>query len=107
MCSQFIIVLLLVILISELVYCDPNEICSTFSGRRIYSDKNGRGTIQAANISTSNLKKVRLIVHLQLSLNAKILKIRVKFMRKSTYSFTYKDFIELQSIGLYLCIKYN
>lgn len=78
MCSQFIIVVLLVILISALVYCDPNEICSTFSGRRIYSDENGHGTIRAANISTTNLKNVRFIVHLHYHglLNAKILKIR-------------------------------
>lgn len=59
MCSRFIIVVLSVVSISAIVYCDPNEICSTFSGRRIYLDENGHGAIQAVNISTTNLKNVR------------------------------------------------
>lgn len=63
MCSRFIIVGLTVILIMPIVYCDPNEICSTFSGRRIYSEENGQGVIQAVNVSTSNLKNVRYFLH--------------------------------------------
>lgn len=60
MCSRFSIVVLLVILMSAFISCDPNEICSTFSGRRIYLDENGHGAIRAVNISTSNLKNVRI-----------------------------------------------
>ena len=59
MCSRIQIIVLLVISISAIVYCVPNEICSTFSGRRIYLDENGHGAIQAANISESSLKNVR------------------------------------------------
>lgn len=62
MCSRFVIAVILVVFISEFVYCDPNEICSKFSGRRIYLDENGHGSIQAVNISTSNLKNVRLLM---------------------------------------------
>lgn len=59
MCLQFVFVVFLVIEISAIVNCDPNEICSTFSGRRIYLEENGQGAIRAVNVSASNLKNVR------------------------------------------------
>lgn len=51
--------LILVIFVIGLIKCDSNEICSTFSGRRVYLDENGSGSIQAANVTVSSLKNVR------------------------------------------------
>lgn len=54
------IIVICVILIVANAQSDFNEICSSFSGRRIYLDQNGSGYIQAANITASNLQNVRL-----------------------------------------------
>lgn len=53
----FVIFFILIIVNAQ---SDFNEICSSFSGRRIYLDDNGSGYIQAANITTSNLQNVRI-----------------------------------------------
>lgn len=53
----FVIFFILIIVNAQ---SDFNEICSSFSGRRIYLDDNGSGYIQAANITVSNLQNVRL-----------------------------------------------
>ncbi|XP_031625338.1 uncharacterized protein LOC116342012 [Contarinia nasturtii] len=50
------IIVIFLISIGKLVHSDTNEICSTFSGRRIYSDQDGSGSIQAANVTSSTLK---------------------------------------------------
>lgn len=52
-------VVIIVILIATIILSDAHEICSTFSGRRIYSDQNGNGSIQAVNVTASTLKNVR------------------------------------------------
>lgn len=54
------IIVICVILIVANAQSDFNEICSSFSGRRIYLDQNGSGYIQATNITASNLQNVRL-----------------------------------------------
>lgn len=53
----FVIIFILIIVNAQ---SDFNEICSSFSGRRIYLDDKGSGYIQAANITTSNLQNVRI-----------------------------------------------
>lgn len=57
--KQFIIIVICVISIATNVISDSNEICSTFSGRRIYLDQSGNGSIQAVNVTASTLKNVR------------------------------------------------
>lgn len=53
------IIVLVVLSIVVFVQSDSNEICSTFSGRRIYLDQSRSGSIQAVNVSASNVKDVR------------------------------------------------
>lgn len=53
----FVIFFILIIVNAQ---SDFNEICSSFSGRRIYLDDNGSGYLQSANITSSNLQNVRL-----------------------------------------------
>lgn len=65
---QLPIVVFFVILITTNAQSDFNEICSVFSGRRIYLDQNGSGFIQAANITASHLQNVRLILILLIEL---------------------------------------
>lgn len=60
-----LIFVILVIFIIGFIQCDSNEICSTYSGRRIYLDENGSGSIQAANVTASSLKNVRFIIKVQ------------------------------------------
>lgn len=55
---QFQVIVICVVLIVATAQSDFNEICSSFSGRRIYLDHNGSGYIQAANITASNLQNV-------------------------------------------------
>lgn len=57
--KQLKIIVILVISVAKAVFCDSNEICSTYSGRRIYLDQNGSGSIQAVNVTASTLKNVR------------------------------------------------
>lgn len=57
--NQSAIIVILFISIFKFVKSDSNEICSAYSGRRIYLDENGSGAIQAANVTASTLKNVR------------------------------------------------
>lgn len=59
--KHLIIIVIFVISIATIVLSDSNEICSTFSGRRIYLDQNGNGSIQAVNVTASTLKNVSII----------------------------------------------
>lgn len=58
--KHFIIVVILVS-VAAIVKCDISDVCSTYSGRRIYIDQDGSGHIHAANISTTNQKNVRFL----------------------------------------------
>lgn len=58
-----LIIVILVISIFGFVKSDLNEICSAYSGRRIYLDENGSGAIQAANVTASTLKNVRKLFY--------------------------------------------
>lgn len=58
--KQLTIIVILVISIVGFVNSEnSNEICSQYTGRRIYLDENGSGTIQAVNVTASTLKNVR------------------------------------------------
>lgn len=45
------------------VNCDISDVCSTYSGRRIYVEQDGSGHIHAANITTTNTKNVRFFFY--------------------------------------------
>ncbi|XP_055317756.1 uncharacterized protein LOC129576557 isoform X2 [Sitodiplosis mosellana] len=54
--NQRTVIVIFVISIVGSVSSDSNEICSAYSGRRMYLDENGSGAIQAANVTASTLK---------------------------------------------------
>lgn len=60
-----LIIVISVILIATIVPCDANEICSTFSGRRIYLEQYGNGSIEALNVTASTLKNVRQLFEIK------------------------------------------
>lgn len=100
MCSRFIVfVLFSVISISAIAFCDPNEICSTFSGRRIYSDENGHGTIQAVNVSASNLKNVRYFIDIEIKIVQQLNKICLKCQSLFAMTNKYITFYCMQIIS--------
>lgn len=57
--NQLMCIVILMIFNIDHVQSDSIEICSAYSGRRIYLDQNKSGTIRAVNVTASTLKNVR------------------------------------------------
>lgn len=92
------IIVIFVFPIVGFVASDSNEICSAYSGRRIYLDENGSGAIQAANVTASTLKNVR-----------KWFRIFFVVLSVSNFSQTKSQFknIEFQMIKSFLLRKFS